>query len=206
MIDWLRAQQPVAADVTADVSESDADLIARARVDRAAFGVLFDRHAESVYRYCYRRLGDRNAAEDATSQVFTRAMLALPGYRERRGSSFVAWLFAIAHNVATDATRRDRRHAPLDAAAGEMDTGPTVEEAVLGAEEARSVRALLLALPPDQRRAMELRLAGLTGPEIADVLGRSHRAVKMLQFRAIGTLRSLLGVPSARTKSEDDQP
>lgn len=50
---------------------------------------------------------------------------------------------------------------------------------------------MLGKLPTDQRRVVELRLAGLTGPEIASVLGRSHDAVKKLQGRAIAKLRDL---------------
>jgi DNA-directed RNA polymerase specialized sigma24 family protein len=49
-------------------------------------------------------------------------------------------------------------------------------------------------LPADQRRVIELRLAGLTGAEIAGVLNRSVAAVKMLQLRAMTRLRSELGV------------
>jgi RNA polymerase sigma-70 factor (ECF subfamily) len=56
------------------------------------------------------------------------------------------------------------------------------------------VRALLAHLPADQRRIVELRLAGLTGVEIARALGRSEGAVKMLQFRAVARLRALLDV------------
>jgi RNA polymerase sigma-70 factor, ECF subfamily len=204
VIDWLRAQQPTVMDLTRGVPEPDTDLVSRALSDRAAFGVLFDRYAESVYRYCYRRLGDRTAAEDATSQVFTKALQALPSYRAREGSSFAAWLFVIAHNVSADAVRRNRVHDPLDPSWDEVDLGPSVEETVVAIEEAHAVRGLLQRLPADQRRAMELRLAGLTGPEIATVLGRSHRAVKMLHFRAIGTLRTLLGVPGTPIDRGDE--
>jgi RNA polymerase sigma-70 factor (ECF subfamily) len=204
VIDWLRTQQPTAVNLSHEAPEPDADLVSRAQTDRAAFGLIFDRYAEPVYRYCYRRLGDRGAAEDATSHVFTKVLQALPTYRPREGTTFAAWLFVIAHNVSTDMVRRNRVHDPLDPDWDEVDLSPTVEETVVAMEEAHSVRGLLLRLPIDQRRAMELRLAGLTGPEIAGVLGRSHRAVKMLQFRAIGTLRTLLGVPSAPTEREDE--
>jgi DNA-directed RNA polymerase specialized sigma24 family protein len=47
-------------------------------------------------------------------------------------------------------------------------------------------------LTPEQREVVELRLAGLTGPEIAAAVGRSHGAVRALQFRAYQQLRTLL--------------
>ena len=53
---------------------------------------------------------------------------------------------------------------------------------------------LLPRLPDDQRRVLELRLAGLRGPDIAHVLGRSHGAVRVAQYRAIARLRTMLGV------------
>jgi len=67
-------------------------------------------------------------------------------------------------------------------------------------DEASQIRRLLAQLPTDQRRVVELRLAGLSGAEIAQALGRSFGAVKMLQFRAAARLRELL---DGRSKSEE---
>ena len=91
-------REPGGADV------DDAALAARAATDRAAFGLLYDRYAERVFRYCYRRLGNREAAEDATSQVFLKALVSLPNYRET--GTFAGWLFAIAFSTTVDLERR----------------------------------------------------------------------------------------------------
>ena len=181
---------------TAACPADEAALIARARHDRRAFAPLYDRYADRVYRYCFRRLGTREAAEDATSLVFAKALAALPGYR---GGSVAAWLFAIAHNVCVNAVRR-RPDLPLDAAGELIDAAPTgsPEAAALAAADGDSLRALLAGLPPDQRRVVELRLAGLTGAEIAEAMGRSLAAVKMLQARALARMRA------AHTASEGD--
>lgn len=171
--------------------EPDEVLVARARLDRRAFAPLYRRYLDPVYRYCYRCLGSREAAEDATAQVFCNALAALPRFKD---GSFRAWLFAIAHNAVVDAARRGRSVSvqPLAEGFDRGDGAPTPEEEVLGAERAGTLRALLARLPEDQRRVVELRLAGLKGTEIAQVLGRSRAAVKMLQFRAIARLRHLL--------------
>lgn len=66
------------------------------------------------------------------------------------------------------------------------------ETVALRAESAREVRALLHRLSDPQRAVVELRLAGLTGPEIAAVLGKTTGSVKLVQFRAYGRLRALL--------------
>lgn len=185
-----------------DAGEDDAVLAARAVRDRAAFGLLYDRYATSVYRYCYRRLGNKEAAEDATSQVFVKALSALPSYRE--GGSFAGWLFSIAFSTTTDLQRRWRPTAPLDDAGFVPDRAAGPEETVIAAEGRSHLRALVESLPSDQRRAVELRMAGLAGAEVATAMGRSLQSVKMLQFRAIGRLRQLLGAgPHAQDTADD---
>lgn len=171
-------------------TEDDAALVARAKDDPHAFGLLYDRYAERVYRYCYRRLGSREAAEDATSAVFVNALAALPRYRE--GGSFAAWLFAIAHHAVIDAYRQHGADASLEEAGDRIDLDPSPEEAALAHETRTTIWGLVTKLPADQRRVVELRLAGLTGAEIATSMGRSRLSVKMLQFRAMSTLRRRL--------------
>ncbi len=169
--------------------DDDARLVALAKVDPRAFAPLYTRYFDPVYRYCYRRLGHTEAAADATAQVFSKALAALPGYHED-APSFRSWLFAIAHNVITDDLRARRSVAPIAAAAHIPARGPSPEETVLTNEAACTVRALLARLPADQRQILELRLAGLTGPEIAAVLGRSLVAIKIAQVRAFARLRA----------------
>ena len=78
-------------------------IIARARHDPAAFAPLYRHYVRPIYAFCHQRLGDRELAEDATSQVFVNAFAALPRYQS---GSFRAWLYAIARNVVTDMRRR----------------------------------------------------------------------------------------------------
>lgn len=163
--------------------------IALARHDPHAFAPLYLRYADAIYRYCYRRLGDPEAAADATSLIFTRALAALPRYHDR---SFRSWLFAIAHNTVIDGWRTNHGGARLAADVGHMDPAPSPEEVVLTQDAGREVRALLAYLPSDQRHVVELRLAGLTNQEIAETLGRSVAATKMLQTRAMARLRTRL--------------
>ncbi|HKG27362.1 MAG TPA: sigma-70 family RNA polymerase sigma factor [Thermomicrobiales bacterium] len=177
-----------------DTDADDAELAARAVADRAAFGVLYDRYASPVYRFCFRRLGERAAAEDATSATFLRAIEALPGFR---GGSFRAWLFAIAHSVVVNGRRR-RTESALDETYEVVDPSMSPEDAAIAADGRRQIVELLAAIPEDQRRVIELRLAGLSGNEIAESIGKSVAAVKMLQHRAMQRLRRVLAVPNAQ--------
>lgn len=191
---------PQAAAPPAGDGCSDAELVALAQRDPHAFALLYDRYLDPVYRYCYRRLGSRHAAEDATSLVFTKALAALPRYRH---DAFRAWLFTIAHHVITDRYRALHPEQPLADAVEILDRDPSPEDLVLAAEERHSVHSLLKHLPEHQRQVIELRLAGLSGAEIAQILGRSRANVDVTQFRAVARLRVLLGAATTAQEARD---
>jgi RNA polymerase sigma-70 factor (ECF subfamily) len=168
--------------------ETDAALAAAACCDPRAFAPLYRRYVDGIYRYCYRHLGTREEAEDATSQVFAQALAGLPHLATQ---PFRAWLFTIAHNVVADVHRTRRPAWSLDDVDTQTDPAPTPEQAALSAETGRTIRALLARLPDESRELMELRLAGLTDAEIARVVGRSHGAVRVAQHRTVVRLRAL---------------
>lgn len=169
-----------------EAQPTDQRLVEAAQRDPAAFEALYDRYLDAIYAYCYRRLGTRELAEDATSQVFLKALAALPKFR---ADSFRAWLYTIAHNVVMD-VHRARPALPLidDASLDALVDDGQIEWRTSELD----VRQLLARLTPDQRDVVELRLSGMTGPEIAETLGRSHGSVRALQFRAYQQLRAML--------------
>lgn len=162
-----------------------------AQTNPAEFGPLYQRYVDRVHQYCYRRLGTREAAEDATSLIFEKALQGISMYR---GGSFRAWLFAIAHHVITDHYRAARPHISLDDTTDLADPALPPETLVLLADEQRLLQTALPLLPIDQRRVMELRLSGLPSTEVAVILNRSPESVRALQRRAVVKLQSLLGV------------
>jgi RNA polymerase sigma-70 factor (ECF subfamily) len=173
-----------------DEATPDEELVGRAQGgQREAFGVLYDRYLPRVYRYCYRLLGRREAAEDANGRVFLNALAALPAFRAR---SFRAWLFAIAHNVVVDDLRARRADLPLEAAAELHDTAPSPEEEAIAVLERCTILALLPRLAEDQRHVVALRLAGLSAAEIGEALGKPRNAVDGLQHRAVLRLQALV--------------
>ncbi|MFN0051358.1 MAG: RNA polymerase sigma factor [Planctomycetales bacterium] len=158
-----------------------------AAADHDRFRAMYDRYVRSIYQYCFRRLPTTEDAEDATSLIFAKAMSSLS--QQRDDAALRAWLFSIAHNVVADHYRS--RRVTVDLASVEPHRGliESPESQALAADE---LRTLLNQLPEEQARILELRLAGLNGPEIARVLGKSHSAVKVAQFRAYSRLRQLL--------------
>ncbi len=184
---------------------NDLAIVRLAQADPRAFAPLYEHYSPIVYHYCLRRLSHAERAADATAIVFTKAIAALPRFTpdpRRDGSTFRSWLFTIAHNVVIDALRRQGNHISLDRFAGPLADSPALidpaaspEDLAIVADESRRLRALLAQLPDRQRAIVELRLAGLSGAEIAHALGMSESAVKSAQFRAYGTLRGLLRDP-----------
>jgi RNA polymerase sigma-70 factor (ECF subfamily) len=200
-VSWRRPQLPVPAapGQRGETPESsgrwldDATLVAAARADRQAFLVLYDRYLNPVHRYCFIRLGNRETAEDATSEVFVRALSALDGFRD---GVFAGWLFRIAHNVVVDAQRRQRQAGfplALDAAHEIEDPGSPPEETTIRNNDVAELRSALRRLSSDQRAVLELQLTGLATSEIAAALGRSEGAIRILRFRAQTRLRDFLG-------------
>lgn len=159
--------------------------------DPCAFAPLYLRYVDPIYRYCFRRLGSREEAEDATSLVFVKTLAALATFRPD-GPSFRAWLFSIAHNTVADERRRSRPNTVAPDDVDLIDPAPLPEAVVIDEEVVREVWALLARLPRDQADIVWLRLAGLNGPEIAGVVGRSTNTVKVSQYRAYTRLRALL--------------
>jgi RNA polymerase sigma-70 factor (ECF subfamily) len=176
------------------VEMPDEALVRLAQERRSAFGPLYRKYAAAIYRYALRLLRSPAMAEDATSATFMRALSALPRFDPESGT-FRAWLFAIAHNAIVDQIRdRDRRQAqPLETVEEIESALPSPESSAIDRELARTVDAALAHMTTEQRSVVELRLAGLTGPEIAAVLSITHGAVRAAQRRALLRLRELLG-------------
>lgn len=189
---FRRRPQPVHR--TAGAADADARLVAWARQDPQAFTALYDRYFPGVYGYCLSQLGDPDAAEDATSQTFLKALAALPSYRET--GRFRSWLFAIAHNAVCDLVGGRRADAPLEAADSVRDPAASPEERALAVLDLAWLDAAIARLPADDRRVLELRRAGLSGREIAAVLGIGHEAAKKRQLRAIDRIRADHGADS----------
>lgn len=172
---------------------SDAALVTRALRDPRAFELLFARHFNAVFAYCYRGLGVREDADDATNQIMFNAYRALGRFRDEQ-DSFRAWLFTIAHHEIGNRRRHTHRH-PESSGLSPMliDAAPATDELALVLAELDEVRGLLARLPERPRQVVELRLAGLDDREIAAVLGISYANARKAGSRAAEQLRRCEG-------------
>ncbi len=191
-MDWpTRRTSPDRAD--APPVPSDLELLARVRCP-ADFAPLYERYVESIHRYCLRRVSDPDLAADLTSTIFTRALERIGTFRPNGAGTFRSWLFVIAHNVVVDAHRGRRPSGAMPSDLPDQGIGP--EEWSVHRDEFDRLVDVLDRLPHAQRQIIDLRLAGLTSAEIADVLGVSRAAVKSAQTRAYARLRDLLTIPT----------
>ena len=182
------------AAVTPVGQDEDAALAIRAsRGESAAFGLLYDRHVAAIYRYVYYRVRDDAEAEDLTSDVFIRALKAMPRYEPRQ--AFLAWLYRIARNAVIDRARKGNRQVSFEDALEHPGADRIVEPdaEILAHSDSDTLRAALPKLTPLQQEVVVLRfLEGYSTLEIAGIVGKREGTVRGIQFRAIGALRQLI--------------
>ncbi|MGD9713183.1 MAG: RNA polymerase sigma factor [Thermomicrobiales bacterium] len=157
--------------------------------DRLTFAATYREFAPHIYRYCFRCLGNREDAEDATSQVFTQA---LAGFHRLRDGNVRPWLYRIAHNVVIDMIRKRRPASSIDGVRGDSSAITGVDAEFERQELRAELDEALASLSERDRQLVLLRLAGLTGEEIATVLRCSHGAVRVAHHRALDRLRVIL--------------
>jgi RNA polymerase sigma-70 factor (ECF subfamily) len=162
--------------------------------DRSAFARLYDKYVDVVFRYVLFRVGDRELAEDVTSETFLRALRRIESV-SYQGRDVGAWFVTIARNLVLDHVKSSRFR--LEVATAEVDdtkpadSGP--EQQVLSKVTRTALLECVGQLGDDQRECIVLRfLQGLSVAETAKVMARNEGAVKALQHRAVRRLASLL--------------
>ena len=168
--------------------EDDRLLVEAAQKDPRRFAELYELNFARVYGYIARRVGDRDAAQDLTSDVFHKALASIHTF-EWRGVPFAGWLLRIAANMIFDRSKRGMKEVTGQELPDLPDLGkrPKLEEA----DQCARLFGLVDQLPKDQRRVIGMRFAEEKSiREIAQELGRSEGAVKQLQFRALQNLRA----------------
>jgi RNA polymerase sigma-70 factor, ECF subfamily len=162
--------------------------------DAEAFGLVYDRYVDQIYRYLYYRVGSHALAEDLTSETFLRALRRIDSFTYT-GTDIGAWFTTIARNLVTDHVKSSRFKLEvstadmLDADRGDDGIETQVIERLRDAALLDAVRRL----KPEQQECIVLRfLQGLSVAETSAVMGRSEGAVKQLQLRAVRALAKLL--------------
>lgn len=197
-----REKPPPRMDTT-DSDALDGAAMRRLREGKdSALNELMERHAERVFHYLYRLLGNEQDAHDLAQETFSRVYQ----YRDRfrSGSKFSTWLYTIASNLARNHIRWKARHptTSLDAdgesaseSLGEMlpASGPLPHEQMEASERAQAVRAAINQLPLDFREALVLcEWQDMPVAEAAAALHTTPKAIESRLYRARKLLRETL--------------
>ncbi|MCW2544113.1 MAG: putative polymerase ECF-subfamily sigma factor, partial [Frankiales bacterium] len=174
-------------------------LVQRAQTgDAEAFGELYDRYVDQVYRYVAYRVPSSQLAEDLTSETFLRALRRISSFTWQ-GRDVGAWFVTIARNLIADHYKSGRYRLEMTAedvstvsgAAQPVASGPEGE--VLEGMQNRVLLEAVKQLNAEQQECIVLRfLQGMSVTETAQIMGKNDGAIKALQYRAIRTLGRLL--------------
>ncbi len=168
----------------------DSVLIAQAkRGDQAAYGVLYERYVDPIFRYVRSRVGDDHIAEDLTEAVFLRSFESLGSYRDK-GFRYSSFLYQVARNLLVDHYRNEEDLLSLEnAEPASHETRGTDEEIILR-EQAASLQRAMERLPEEYQEIIRLRvLMELPTAEAATWMKRSEGATRVLLHRALKALK-----------------
>jgi RNA polymerase sigma-70 factor (ECF subfamily) len=166
--------------------------------DTDAFGLIYDKYVDTVFRFIYFRVGNRQLAEDLTSESFLRALKRI-GTVTWQGRDLGAWLVTIARNLVADHFKSGRYR--LEVTTGDVldadreDRGPegSPESAVLDYITNVTLLTAVKQLNPEQQECIVLRfLHGFSVAETAQAMNKNEGAIKALQYRAVRALNRLL--------------
>lgn len=177
--------------------EDDSDYVARCQLGNTeAFGVLYDRYIDKIYRFVYYKTFVKETAEDLTSDVFHKALIKINSFDSEKGT-FSAWIYRIARNSVIDHYRTKKEELSFDDV---FDVGvdERTPEALDAISDLKNVTNYLETLSAKQREIITLRVwEELSYKEIAAIVGGSEDSVKMAFSRGIRELREKCGNVSA---------
>lgn len=156
-----------------------------------AFGKLYDIFVNPIYRYIYYRVGSGDA-EDLAELVFLKTWENIRQYRKKE-SSFSSWIFRIAHNIVVDHYRAMR---PSDELSEEIEDHRKESSATAFAHKRfdnELLSAAMAELKDRYRQVLILKyINDLSNEEIGYIMGKTQAALRILQFRALRSLRKVL--------------
>jgi RNA polymerase sigma factor (sigma-70 family) len=182
-----------------DEDHDDVELIVRSWDVPEVFGVLFERHAESMLAFFARRTLDAEAAAELVAETFAEAFSSRRRFRDQ-GVDGAGWLYGIGRNLlshyfrsgAVDARARRRLGMP-ERTANDNDYD-RIEELIDFQARAKEIREALADLSEDQRDAVSLRvIEGRGYREVAESLGCTEQTARARVSRGLKRIATQLG-------------
>ena len=155
------------------------------------FGGLYEQYLPRIYGFVSYRIGNRETAEDLTSDIFYKALSGFTQFDSKK-ASFSTWLFSIARNTIIDYYRKrgiEQRYREESASESFVSPDPPDEE-TSRFEDIDKLRECLSRLKPNEQELISLKFSGeMTNREIAQITGLSESNVGTILCRAIRKLR-----------------
>jgi RNA polymerase sigma-70 factor, ECF subfamily len=171
-------------------------MLAYQKGDVSAYRTLVTRHHAPIYRFCFRSLRHKEAAADATQEVFLKVVKQAPTWTQK--AKVTTWLYTLARNHCIDEARKAkfRRTDSLDdttpdeRVAGDARPG----DAMIDDKRLRiAIAAGLQQLPDEQRQVFLLRqVSGMAFQDIGDIVGAGENTVKSRMRYALAALQKHL--------------
>ncbi len=175
--------------------ELERQLIKKAQENAAAFEELYNHYLPKVYGFLLNRIGQKELAEDLTSEVFAKALANISKFNDR-GVPFAAWLFRIARNTLIDYTRKKKEILTDAVEAFEPPPEHSEAKATIGLmqdEKKEFIRKTMENLPEKYQTVLSLKFfEELDNDEIADIIGCQKNAVAVRVHRALRLMRKHL--------------
>jgi RNA polymerase sigma-70 factor, ECF subfamily len=158
--------------------------------DRGALEELYLIHFDRIYSYLHVSVGNRHDAEDLTTQTFLKMLESIGRFRWQ-SAPFSAWLFRIAHNLAMDHFRANRRWQPEEEVPEpDADESTSAEAGAFESIGRKSMLELIDDLSGEQQQVLTLKFVfNFSNAEAATILGKTEGAIKSLQHRALVSLQ-----------------
>ncbi len=182
------------------IQVSDAALLsAYIQGDDKAFETLVKRSKSKVYTTIYLIVKDRYIAEDLMQEAYIKAIDVMKSGRYNEEGKFLPWILRIAHNMAIDYFRKEKRYPTIVLEDGSKVFNSfefaedSVEDLQLKADQVANVRELIKKLPDEQREVLVMRhYEDLSFQEIADQTGVSINTALGRMRYALINLRKML--------------
>ena len=183
---------------------SDSTLVSQyIQGNEEAFAELIKRHKSKVYSTIYLIVKDRYLAEDLLQDVFIKVIHKMKGGQYNDEGKFLPWVVRIAHNLAIDYFRRNKRYPTIV-----MDEGMNIFNSLNFAEDSTEsiqikgenealIRSLIQKLPESQREVVLMRhFSDMSFQEIADSTGVSiNTALGRMRYALINLRKELTKQP-----------
>lgn len=171
--------------------------------------MLLARHKSKLYSAIYLIVKDRYHAEDLLQETFIKAVQTIKGGRYNEEGKFLPWISRIAHNLAIDHFRKDRRYPEVVLEDGSQlfDSMQFADEGFetrqLKQDQRSRLRDLVKALPTEQKQVLIMRhFMNMSFQEIADRTGVSiNTALGRMRYALINLRKKMAANPSAYDKN-----